>query len=131
MNCFVWILLLLGCGGSCGNSCSTWSNSGSNSCSTWNNGCGNNWNGCNPCGCNHCGCIQPRDNGMMNRCENSCNSRMDCSNPCDGSWNDNNSCDCDNHSTFPSARPWGERSGYMSPPPVPGRVREDGCGCND
>ena len=130
MNCFIWILLLLGCGG-CGNSCSAWNDGCGNSCSAWNNGCSNgcnnNWSGCNQCGCNQCGCIQPRNNDRMNRCENTCNNRMDCSNPCDYGWNDNNNCDCDNR----TARPWGERSGHMAPPPVPGRVREENCGCND
>lgn len=56
MNCFIWILLLLGCGGNCGN----------NNC-TRNTSCGN-YSRCNnfECGCNSCNnvcenMIQPRN----------------------------------------------------------------------
>lgn len=125
MNCFIWILLLLGCGG-CGNSYSTRDNSCGNSCN-------NNWNGCNH------GCIQPRNNHRMNHnhCDNECNNRMDCENTYNNNRDYGKDCDCDcdcgcdNCNPYPSARPWGERSGHMSPPSVPSRIREDGCGCDD
>ncbi|MBO4988364.1 MAG: hypothetical protein J6C63_05945 [Lachnospiraceae bacterium] len=49
MNCFIWILLLLGCGGNCGNR---------SNCNRYN---------CNRCNCNRCddvcdNMIQPRMN---------------------------------------------------------------------
>ena len=55
MNCFIWILLLLGCGGNCGNN---------NNSYCVNTNCGN---GYNRCGCDRCNC---------NRCENVCDNMI-------------------------------------------------------
>jgi len=60
MNCFIWILLLLGCGGNCSN--------GNNSCRI-NRNCKDN---CDRCSCNRCNC--DRCNG--NSCEEMCGGNM-------------------------------------------------------
>lgn len=126
MNCFIWILLLLGCGGnSCNSNWNTWNNGSNCDCDDRMNRCGcgsnsDNWNERSNCGCDgmmarnmdNCGCDNMRDSRSGNSCD---------------------SCDNDNNWNSRSGnRSWQENSNYMSPPPVPGRVRDDNdCGCND
>lgn len=110
MNCFIWILLLLGC---CGNSCNASYNDNcgcSNCCNDYMNNCGCNDCGSNNCECNNCGnLIQPR---MNDDCE--CRHHHH-EHDCNG--NDNR---------------YGQKNDFMAPPPVPHRVRQDDdCGCND
>lgn len=121
MNSCIWILLLLGC---CGNNCNNWSTWDNNCCDNGMNhcGCNNDWRN-NGCGCsnnwndNDCGCggnlIQPR---VTNEC--GCENHHHHHNH-----NRNNDCDGDNR--------FGQNNNYMTPPPVPGRVCNDDCGCDD
>ena len=54
MNCFIWILLLLGCGGNCGNNYSCYENT-------------NYRNANSRCCCDRCNC---------NRCEDACDNMI-------------------------------------------------------
>ena len=131
MNSCLWILLLLGCCGNSGNS-----GCGSNSCGCNQNnycGCCNNCNdNCNSnCGCDdNCGCnnnlIQPRVNNSY-RYQNQRNNN----------WYHDNDCGCQNKNNWDDdcdGKRFTQNSNFMTPPPVPGRVRNDDerdCGCND
>ena len=114
MNCFIWILLLLGCGGNCGNSGSA-----------WNNNCCNNGNTC----CNNRNCCMRNEEREGNRNSNCCMMRcMECE--------ERPSCiqprrmECEERSSC--IQPRRDNGNYMSAPPVPGRVFDnDDCGCND
>ena len=104
MNCFIWILLLLGCGGNCGN----------NNCYSENTRCRNTYNRCN-----------------RNRCDDNRNDCNNCEEVCDNLIQPRNNDDCDcgcrhqhHHHNYDN--------GCMTPPPVPRYVmQEDDCGCNN
>lgn len=132
MNCFIWVLLLLGCGGNCGNSWSTWNNGCCDDCGN------NNWRGSNQ---RRCGCMMDRCDYMMERCGCNdgcgCDTMMRCSNDCGNSWNNNNWNDrnnnCDNNWNMRSGNCMrNENSNSILPPPIPRRMRDnDDCECND
>ncbi len=104
MNCLIWILLLLGCCGNSGNASHN-NNCGCNCC------CNDYMNNCGCNECNHCdNLIQPRVN---DDCE--CRHHHHHEHDCNG--NDNR---------------YGQKNDFMTPPPVPNRVRQDDdCGCNN
>ncbi len=102
MNCFIWILLLLGCCGNC---------SGSHNCCCENTMRRNNYNRCNynRFDYNKCDC---------NKCEDACDNMIQ------PRYNDD--CDCKHHHHHY------HDNECMTPPPIPRFVdRDDDCGCNN
>ena len=105
MNCFIWILLLLGCCGNCSNG---------NNYNYENTDCGCNYNRCN---CNRCTCNRCTYNGCDDECDNGCDNLIQPRVVED--------CGCNHHHHH-------HGNDCVTPPPVPRYVaQEDNCGCNN
>lgn len=116
MNCWLWIILLLCCGGNCGNSGCR------NNCRLCCNHGRENWNTCKKqdCGCKKhhhtCGCVTEVNNCGCASDMNTCGCEME-TNDCDY-MNEKNDCGCHDHD-MPYETFGCQENGIPCPPPIP------------